>query len=233
MYVNHANFVHLHTHTQFSLLDGAIRLKDLFQKATEFKMPALAITDHGSMIGAIHFYKQAVKNGIKPIIGCEVYVAPGSRLEKPMSGEENAFHLILLARNLEGYKNLMWLVSEGYQKGFYRKPRIDKEVLREHAEGLIGLTACLHGEVPFYLFKEEKAKAVQAAEEYADILGKENFYLEIQDNGLEEQKIVNEEMIRLSKELSLPLVATNDCHYLRSEDAAAHEVFSVSRPAKP
>jgi DNA polymerase-3 subunit alpha len=230
--LKHADFVHLHTHTQFSLLDGAIRLNDLFHKANEYKMPALAITDHGSMIGAIHFYKNAIKNGIKPIIGCEVYVAPVSRLEKPVGGEENAYHLILLARNREGYQNLMWLVSEGYQKGFYRKPRIDKEVLREHSNGLIGLSACLHGEIPIHILRDQRKKALEAAAEYADILGKDNFYLEIQDNGLEMQKTVNDEMIYLAKELSLPLVATNDCHYLRKEDAAAHEVLLCIQTGK-
>jgi DNA polymerase-3 subunit alpha len=228
----HAEFVHLHTHTQFSLLDGAIRLKDLFKKASEYKMPALAITDHGNMIGAVNFYKEAMKNGVKPIIGSEVYVALGSRFEKPAANQENAFHLILLARNMEGYKNLMWLVSEGYQNGFYRKPRIDKEVLRAHGEGLIGLSACLHGEVPYYLVAGQKDKAVDAAREYVDILGADNFYLEVQDNGLEKQKIVNAGMITLSEELSLPLVATNDCHYLRKEDAAAHEVLLCIQTGK-
>ncbi|MDX1764127.1 MAG: DNA polymerase III subunit alpha, partial [bacterium] len=228
----HAEFVHLHTHTQFSLLDGAIRLKDLFKKAEAYKMPALAITDHGNMIGAVKFYKEAMKNGIKPIIGSEVYVAPGSRFDKPAANEETAYHLILLARNLEGYKNLMWLVSEGYQKGFYRKPRIDKEVLREHAEGLIGLSACLHGEVPFNLLAGRKDKAIAAAKEYAEILGENNFYLEIQDNGLDKQKIVNAEMIELAQEIALPLVATNDCHYLRKEDAAAHEVLLCIQTGK-
>ncbi|MEK6776046.1 MAG: DNA polymerase III subunit alpha [bacterium] len=228
----HAEFVHLHIHTQYSLLDGAIRLSELFQKAVEYKMPALAITDHGNMIGAIHFYKKAMKSGIKPIIGCEVYVAPGSRLEKPVGDEESAYHLILLARNKAGYQNLMWLVSEGYLNGFYRKPRIDKEVLREHAEGLIGLSACMHGEIPSHLLHGQRDKAARAAEEYADILGRGNFYLEIQDNGLEEQKIVNDEMIRLGRELSIPLVATNDCHYPRREDAAAHEVLLCIQTGK-
>jgi len=228
----HADFVHLHVHTQYSLLDGAIRLKDLFRKASEYRMPALAITDHGNMIGAVHFYKEAVRNGIKPIIGCEVYVAPGSRLEKPAGNEENAYHLILLAKNLEGYKNLMWLVSEGYQKGFYRKPRIDKEVLAGHAEGLIGLSACLHGEISSYLLQGEQEKAVHAAKEYARILGEENFYLEIQENGLERQKTVNEGLIRLSEELALPLVATNDCHYLTKENAVAHEVLLCVQTGK-
>jgi len=228
----HAEFVHLHIHTQYSLLDGAIRLSELFKRAAEYKMPALAITDHGNMIGAIHFYKKAMKSGIKPIIGCEVYVAPGSRLEKPAGNEESAYHLILLARNQAGYKNLMWLVSEGYLNGFYRKPRIDKEVLREHAEGLIGLSACMHGEIPSYLLQGQRDKAARAAGEYADILGRGNFYLEIQDNGLEDQKVVNDEIIRLARELSIPLAATNDCHYLKREDAAAHEALLCIQTGK-
>jgi DNA polymerase-3 subunit alpha len=228
----HADFVHLHLHTQYSLLDGAIRLKDLFRKASEYRMPALAITDHGNMIGAIHFYKEAIKNGIKPILGCEVYVAPGSRLEKPAGNEENAYHLILLARNRTGYQNLMWLVSEGYQNGFYRKPRIDKEVLIDHADGLIGLSACLHGEISHHLLLGQREKAAHAAKEYAGIFGEGNFYLEIQENGLEKQRTVNEGMVRLSEELSLPMVATNDCHYLRKEDAAAHEVLLCVQTGK-
>ncbi len=228
----HAEFVHLHTHTQFSLLDGAIRLKDLFKKAQEYRMPALAMTDHGNMIGAVNFYKEAMKSGIKPILGCEMYVAPGSRQEKPATGEETAHHLVLLARNATGYKNLMWLVSEGYLNGFYRKPRIDKEVLAEHAEGLIGLTACLHGEVPMALLAGDEESAARAAGEYTDILGAGNFFLEIQDNGLEKQKLVNDGMVALSRRLGLPLVATNDCHYLRKQDAAAHEVLLCVQTGK-
>ncbi len=228
----HAQFVHLHTHTQFSLLDGAIRLKDLFERARKYRMPALAITDHGNMIGAIHFYKEAIRQGIKPIIGCEVYIAPGSRTEKPTGHEETAFHLILLAQNRRGYENLMWLVSEGYLTGFYRKPRIDKEILREHAEGLIGLSACLHGEIPFRLLKGDRDAVLRAVGEYQEIFGPGNFFLEIQDNGLERQNRVNQELIALSRELSLPLVATNDCHYLSSSDAHAHEALLCVQTGK-
>src|SRR3972149_209051 len=159
--MKHANFVHLHLHTQFSLLDGAIRLEELFKQAKAYRMPALAVTDHGSMFGAIEFYQQAERSGIKPIIGCEVYVAPGSRLDKTSRGiSEASFHLILLAKNLVGYRNLMKLVSAGYFEGFYYRPRVDKELLQKYNEGLIALSACLKGEIPFFLASGDKGKAL-------------------------------------------------------------------------
>ncbi|HSR09892.1 MAG TPA: PHP domain-containing protein, partial [Thermodesulfobacteriota bacterium] len=186
--MSHAEFVHLHLHTQFSLLDGAIRLGELFQKAKEYRLPALAVTDHGAMFGAIEFYQQAKKNGIRPIIGCEVYVAPGSRFDKTAKGPaESSYHLILLAENLEGYRNLMRLVSKAYSEGFYYRPRVDKEILEEHNAGLIALTACLQGEVPFHLAAGDAKKALKAADELRSIFPG-RLYLELQENRIPEQK---------------------------------------------
>ena len=231
--MKHANFVHLHLHTQFSLLDGAIRLEELFKQAKAYRMPALAITDHGSMFGAIEFYQQAERSGIKPIIGCEVYVAPGSRLDKTSRGiSEASFHLILLAKNLVGYRNLMKLVTAGYFEGFYYRPRVDKELLQKYNEGLIALSACLKGEIPFLLASGDKGKALQAAEELKAIFPDRRFYLEIQENKIAEQKKVNAGLMEIARELSLPLVATNDCHYLRREDAKAHEVLLCIQTGK-
>jgi DNA polymerase-3 subunit alpha len=226
-------FIHLHLHTQFSLLDGAIRLDELFQKAREYAMPALAVTDHGSMFGTIEFYQQALRNGIKPIIGCEVYVAPGSRHEKVPKGiAEASTHLILLAENFTGYQNLMRLVTAGYLEGFYYRPRVDKELLRGHHEGLIALSACLHGEVPLYLTRDQPEKAREAAEELRSIFPDRRFFLELQENHIPEQKKVNAGLLKIARELSLPLVATNDCHYLRREDAFAHEVLLCIQTGK-
>ena len=231
--MKHANFVHLHLHTQFSLLDGAIRLDDLFDKAHEYRMPALAITDHGSMFGALEFYQHALRMGIKPIIGCEVYVAPGSRFEKTAKGiSEASFHLILLAKNLVGYRNLLKLVSSGYFEGFYYRPRVDKEILQKHNEGLFALSACLQGEVPYYLVNGDEKKACTAAAELKNIFSDRRFYLELQENKIPEQKKANAGLMKLAKELSLPLVATNDCHYLKKEDAKAHEVLLCIQTGK-
>jgi DNA polymerase-3 subunit alpha len=222
----HSEFIHLHLHTQYSLLDGACRIPEILAIAKSFKMDSLAITDHGSMFGAIDFYLEAQKVGIKPIIGCEVYVAPGSRLEKSGRGiEDAANHLILLARNEEGYHNLMKLVSIGYLEGFYYRPRIDKEVLARHASGLIGLSACLKGEIACLILQKRFNDALKAADTYQNILGKGNFYLEIQGNSIPEQKIVNAGMIKISGELGIPLVATNDVHYPTQDRAAAHEAL--------
>lgn len=235
-----SQFVHLHVHTQYSLLDGAIRLKDLFETARSFDMPAVTITDHGNMFGALEFYDMAKKYGIKAIIGCEAYVAPrsrhdrGGKLEGDGNGEDNdrSHHLVLLARDLTGYQNLMKLVSLGYIEGFYYKPRIDREILRQHSEGLIGLSACLKGEIPSYILKNQEDVARRTAREYAEIFGPDNFYLEVQSNGIPEQTIVNEGLIRLARELSLPLVATNDCHYLHRSDARAHEILLCIQTGK-
>ena len=222
----HSEFIHLHLHTQYSLLDGACRIPEILAIAKSFKMDALAITDHGSMFGAIDFYLEAQKIGIKPIIGCEVYVAPQSRLQKGGSGiEDAANHLILLARDEVGYHNLIKLVSIGYLEGFYYRPRIDKEVLAQHAQGLIASSACLKGEVSVLLQQKRFNDALKAADTYQNILGKGNFYLEIQANSIPEQKIVNEGMLKISQELGIPLVATNDVHYPTQDRAAAHEAL--------
>ncbi len=223
-----SDFVHLHTHSQYSLLDGAIRLDDLVRRAKELKMSALALTDHGNLFGAIEFYEKAQKAGIKPILGCEVYVAPGSRLVKgdPLKKSEVTYHhLVLLIKNELGYHNLLELVSAGYLEGFYYKPRIDKELLRKHHEGLIGLSACLNGEVSAALIKDDYGQALEVAREYIGILGKENFCLELQDHGIEEQKKVNQGMSKIAKELGILTVATNDCHYTYQADSRAHEVL--------
>lgn len=231
--MKHAPFVHLHLHTHYSLLDGAIRPEALFQKASQFKMPALAITDHGNMFGAIEFYQQACRHGIKPIIGCEIYMAPGSRYEKDArSGSDTFYHLILLAQNQTGYKNLVYLVSKGYLEGFYYRPRIDKELLAEHNEGLIALSACLHGELATHILNKSYEKALQAASEYSAIFDNRRFYLELHENKIPEQKEVNAQLIRIAQELSLPLVATNDCHYLEKSEARAHDVLLCLQTGK-
>jgi len=222
----HSEFIHLHLHTQYSLLDGACRIPEILAIAKSFKMDSLAITDHGNMFGAIDFYLEAQKAGIKPIIGCEVYVAPQSRLNKSGGGiTDAANHLILLARDEIGYRNLMKLVSIGYLEGFYYRPRIDKELLSQHAQGLIGSSACLKGEISVLLQQKRFNDALKAADTYQNIFGKGNFYLEIQSNSIAEQKIVNEGMIKISKELDMPLVATNDVHYPTRDKAAAHEAL--------
>jgi len=222
----HSEFIHLHLHTQFSLLDGACRIPQLLERAKQYKMDSLAITDHGNMFGAIDFYMEAQKAGIKPIIGCEVYIAPASRLDKALSGiDEASYHLILLARDETGYQNLIKLVSIGNLEGFYYRPRIDKEVLSQYQKGLIGLTACLKGEIPVLLQQRRFNDALKTADDYLNIMGKDNLYLEIQENLIPEQKIVNDGLIKISKELNIPLIATNDVHYLSKEDAASHEVL--------
>jgi len=221
-----SEFIHLHLHTQFSLLDGACRIPEVLALAKQYKMDSLAITDHGNMFGAIDFYFEAQKAGIKPIIGCEMYVAPASRLDKNSNGiDEASFHLILLARDETGYQNLMKLVSIGYLEGFYYRPRIDKEALSKYASGLIGLSACLKGEIPVLLQQKRFHDALKAADEYHNILGKDNFYLEVQANSIPEQRIVNDGLVKISRELRLPLVATNDVHYLMRERAPSHEAL--------
>ncbi|MFA7283377.1 MAG: DNA polymerase III subunit alpha [Candidatus Omnitrophota bacterium] len=223
----HSEFIHLHLHTQYSLLDGACRIPEILAIAKSFKMDSLAITDHGNMFGAIEFYIEAQKAGIKPIIGCEFYIAPQSRLEKKSSSgiEDAANHLILLARDEEGYHNLMKLVSISYLEGFYYRPRIDKEVLTKHAAGLIGSSACLKGEIPCLIMQKRFNDALKTADTFQNILGKGNFYLEIQGNSIPEQKIVNEGLVKISRQLEIPLVATNDVHYPTKDRAAAHEAL--------
>ena len=218
-------FIHLHVHTEYSLLDGAIRIKELVKKAKEYKMKAVAITDHGNMFGAIELYKECIKEGIKPIIGCEVYVAPRSRLDKQGKIDTEPNHLVLLAMNNTGYKNLIKIVSEGYTSGFYYKPRVDKELLKKYNEGIIALSACLAGEVARKIVNHNIDGAKEAVKEYIDIFSKDRYFLEIQDNKLREQILVNSKLIELSKEFGVGLVATNDCHYLESKDYDFHEVL--------
>ncbi|MFH1147418.1 MAG: DNA polymerase III subunit alpha [Pseudomonadota bacterium] len=227
-----SNFVHLHVHTEYSLLDGAIRLADLFQAVKAYGMTSVAMTDHGNMFGTVDFYQGAIQNGIKPIIGCEVYVAPRDRFDKTSRTEEtSAFHLVLLARNRTGYKNLCRLVTAGYLEGFYYKPRIDTELLKEHSDGLIALSSCLHGEIPYTLVHGNLKAAQEKAEKYARIFPG-RFYLELQENGIEEQKTVNDGLKVIADRLSLPMVATNDCHYLRREDARVHDVLLCIQTGK-
>jgi DNA polymerase III subunit alpha len=229
----HVDFVHLHVHTQYSLLDGANPVSSLLERAAQLQMPALAITDHGNLFGAVEFYQKAHAAGVKPIIGCEMYVAPKSRLDKEPSGPHNEYnHLILLARDNTGYRNLLKLVSAAHLEGFYYKPRIDKELLAQHSEGLIGLSGCLRGEVPQLIAKDRFEEACAAAGQHADILGRENFYLEIQDNKLEEQVKVNRGLVELGKKMDLPLAATNDCHYLRRADSKAHDILLCLQTGK-
>ena len=222
----HGEFVHLHLHTQYSLLDGACRIPELLTLAKQYKMDSLAITDHGNMFGAIEFYRLAQDAGIKPIIGCEAYIAPGSRLDKKSSGiDEASYHLILLAKDDEGYRNLMKLVSIGYLEGFYYRPRIDKEILASNSGGLIGMSACLKGEIPSFIQANQFNSALKAAYEYSQIFGKDNFYLELQENKIPEQTTVNKGLIKIAGQLNLPLVATNDTHYLTKDQVRAHEVL--------
>ena len=225
------NFVHLHIHSEFSLLDGANRIKDLPVRAKELGMDAMAITDHGAMFGAIDFYKACRANGVKPIIGCEVYVAPRSRFDKDPDLDSRYSHLILLAKDNEGYKNLAKLVSIGYVDGFYYKPRIDHEVLEKYHEGLICLSACLAGEVNQAILENDMEKAKNAALWHKSIFG-DDYYLEIQNNGIKEQVLANQKLIELSKKLDIPLVATNDAHYLKKEDAYNHEVLLCIQTGK-
>ncbi len=218
-------FVHLHLHTEFSLLDGACRIDELLDQAKALKMPAIGVTEHGNMFSSVVFHDHARQRGIKPILGCEVYMAPGSRHSKNGSPGEIANHLILLAETNEGYHNLIKLVSAGYTEGFYYKPRIDKELLAEHAAGLIGLSSCLKGEVAEGLSHLQDKKAVEAAATYRDILGPGNFFLEMQWHGIEEQRTVNAGLPAIARDLGLPLVCTNDVHYLREADAHPHDVL--------
>jgi len=224
-------FVHLHLHTQYSLLDGAIRLEPLFKTAHAYNMDACAITDHGNMFGAIDFFFTARAAGIKPVIGCEVYVAPKSRFEKGARGEDNAFHLILLAMNNVGYHNLLRIVSAAHLESFYYVPRIDKDLLKSCGEGLICLTSCMKGQIPTLILRDDEKGARAVLEEYSELF-KDRFYLELQDNGMEEQKKINEGLLRFSRHYDLPLVATNDCHYLRKEEARAHELLLCIQTGK-
>ena len=225
------DFVHLHTHTEFSLLDGANKIKELPARAKELGMKAMAITDHGVMFGVVDFYKECKKVGIKPIIGCEVYVAPRTRFDKESNIDNKYSHLILLAKNETGYKNLSILVSMGFIEGFYYKPRIDLELLEKYHEGLICLSACLAGSVNKAILKEDMEEAKRIALWHKNIFG-EDYYLEVQPNGLPEQVLVNQKLVELSRELDIPLVATNDSHYLKKEDAYIHEILLCIQTGK-
>lgn len=226
-------FTHLHVHTEYSLLDGSGKIKEIVVRAKELGMDSLAITDHGVMYGAIDFYKAAKDVGIKPIIGCEVYVAPGSRFDKEANaGDDRYYHLVLLAENNHGYENLMKIVSAGFIDGFYYKPRVDYEVLREYHEGVIALSACLAGEVQRFLNREMYEEGVAAACRYQEIFGEGNFFLELQDHGMPEQKRVNQQLLRMSKETGIKLVATNDVHYINREDEEPHDVLLCIQTGK-
>lgn len=219
-----AGFVHLHLHTEFSLLDGATRIKELVKRVADFGMPAVAISDHGVLYGAIDFYNACQAAGVKPIIGCEVYLAPRSIRDKTKQ-DQNSYHLLLLAKDEIGYRNLIQLSTIANLEGFYYKPRVDKQILREHAAGLIATSSCLAGEIPDALLKDDYERARRLLEEYLDIFGRENFYIELQDHGLPEQRKVNEGLLKLAEQYRLPLLATNDAHYLTREDAEMHDVL--------
>src|SRR5256714_11076492 len=223
--MSHSDFVHLHLHTEYSLLDGGCRLDRLLDKAHELKFPALAITDHGVLYGAIDFYQTARAKGVKPIIGCEVYVAPGSRLEKKTSsgGKDVYNHLVLLAKDEIGYQNLIKLATAAHLEGYYYKPRIDKEILAAHKEGLIAMSGCLASEIPDLILKDQIDKARDAVDWFKQTLGPDNFFLELQNHGIAEQARVNKYLIPWSKEFGLKLVATNDVHYVEKGHSHAHD----------
>src|SRR5579872_5326906 len=241
-------FVHLHLHTDYSLLDGACDLEEVVDEAARRKMPAVAVTDHGNLFAAESFYHAAKTRGVKPIIGCEVYVAKGSRHDRGETpqreagngqangaaepGQRGANHLVLLCESAEGYRNLIKLVSAGFLEGFYYKPRIDYDLLSKHSKGLIALSACLRGPVTEAVVDEKYDQARENAYRLRDVFGKGNFFLEIQDQGLEIEQGVNRELVRLSKETGIPLVATNDCHYLHHGDAHAQEVLLCIQTGK-
>ncbi|MDD5555905.1 MAG: DNA polymerase III subunit alpha [bacterium] len=231
--MQHERFAHLHVHSEYSLLDGACRIDELVARARECRMPALAVTDHGFMGGAVEFYQKAMAGGVKPIIGQEMYVAPGSRFERKTEGIRDAsFHLLLLAKDLEGYRNLIRLSSLGHLEGFYYRPRIDRDLLAVRHRGLIGASGCLKGEIAHRILKGDVAGAERAAAEYRDIFERGDFYLEVHNHGIPEQRAVNRELAGISRRLGIPLLATNDIHYMRAEDALAHEVLLCIQTGK-
>ena len=227
------NFTHLHVHTEYSLLDGSNKIKEYVARVKELGMNSAAITDHGVMYGVIDFYREAKAAGINPILGCEVYVAPNSRFDRETGGgEDRYYHLVLLAENNQGYANLMKIVSKGFVEGFYYRPRVDMEVLRQYHEGIIALSACLAGEVQRYLVRGMYEEAKEAALKYRDVFGEGNYFLELQDHGIPEQKLVNQQLVRMSRELNIDLVATNDVHYTYEEDAASHDILLCIQTGK-
>src|SRR3954469_3967020 len=219
------SFVHLHLHTEYSFLDGAVRMKELMKKAKEFGMPAVAITDHGNLHGAIEFYQEAEKAGIKPIIGCEAYMAPGAIKDRPANQRDAAYHFTLLAKDERGYRNLVKMISTAHLDGFHYKPRIDKQILAQHSAGLIGLSGCLKGEINMAIQSDNLAKARQSVAEFRDILGADNFFLEMHDHGIEVQQKCNEMLPTLAREFGLGLVAANDVHFLERSHHETHDVM--------
>src|SRR5881397_4120965 len=227
--MNHADFVHLHNHSDYSLLDGASPIPRMVERAAELRMPALALTDHGSLFGAVEFYLEARKAGVKPILGMEAYVTRGRRHDR---ARETAHHLVLLARDERGFKNLMRLSSLAFLEGFYYKPRVDHEILARYAEGLLALSACPKGEIGSDLAEDNPARALETAIFYRDLFGPGNFYLEIQNHGLPIEEKIRNGATELSRRTGIPLVATNDCHYLKHEDADAHDVLLCIQTGK-
>ena len=226
-------FVHLHVHTEYSLLDGSNKISEYVARVKELGMDSAAITDHGVMYGVIDFYREAKKAGINPILGCEVYVAPGSRFDREITGgDDRYYHLVLLAENNTGYANLMKIVSKGFVDGYYYKPRVDKELLREHHQGIIALSACLAGEVQRYLARGMYEEAKEKALEYQEIFGRGNYFLELQDHGIPEQKLVNQRLLQMSEELGIELAATNDVHYTYAEDEKPHDILLCIQTGK-
>ena len=228
------SFAHLHVHTEYSLLDGSNKIKECVARVKELGMNSVAITDHGVMYGVIDFYRAARAAGIKPILGCEVYVAPGSRFDKEAvgSGDDRYYHLVLLAENDQGYHNLMKIVSRGFTEGYYYKPRVDLEVLEEFHEGIIALSACLAGEVQKNILRGMYEEGKAAALRYQDIFGKGNFFLELQDHGMQEQQIVNQSLLRMAQETGIELVATNDVHYTYADDVKPHDILLCIQTGK-
>ena len=228
------SFAHLHVHTEYSLLDGSNKIKECISRVKELGMDSVAITDHGVMYGVIDFYKAAKAAGIKPVLGCEVYVAPGSRFDKEARGnsESRYYHLVLLAENDTGYHNLMKLVSRGFTEGYYYKPRVDMELLQEFHEGIIALSACLAGEVARNIVQGLYEEAKEAALRYEKIFGKGNFFLELQDHGMSQQQMVNQALVRMSRETGIQLVATNDVHYTYEDDVKPHDILLCLQTGK-
>ena len=226
-------FTHLHVHTEYSLLDGSNKIKEYVKRVKELGMDSAAITDHGVMYGVIDFYKACKAEGIRPVIGCEVYVAPNSRFDKELTGgDDRYYHLVLLAENNIGYSNLTKIVSRGFTEGYYYKPRVDMELLNEFHEGIIALSACLAGEVQRYIQKGLYDEAKKAALKYRDCFGYGNYFLELQAHGLPEQKMVNTALLQMSKELNIPLVATNDVHYTYADDVKPHDILLCIQTGK-